>query len=87
MQPGVTGRLGSEGQQRVVGVFSLTAANAPARRRANRIAVQPFGHATDEGTGFGLLVHEAIREGGGDLVSDVLGQPGNAEAEKRVAAG
>ena len=34
-----------------------------------------------------LLVHEAIHEGGGDLVSDILGQADNAETEKRAAAG
>jgi hypothetical protein len=49
MQPGVAGGLGSERQQWVVGVLRLTAAEAAAGRRARRIAVQPFGHATDEG--------------------------------------
>jgi hypothetical protein len=53
MQPGMAGRLSAEGQQRVVGVFGFTAAEAATWRRTRRIAVEPFGDAEGERAGLG----------------------------------
>src|SRR4051812_28895918 len=53
MQPSMVGLFAAEWQQFVLGLFTSTAAEAAARRRARRIAVQPFGDAAGEGAGFG----------------------------------
>jgi hypothetical protein len=63
-----------------MGVLVPAAAEAAAGRRANRIAVEPFGHATGEGAGLGIGARQFAVELGdaGPLVEvrkPVLGRP------------
>src|SRR5450631_2191103 len=62
MQPGVADRFGSERYQRIVTVFGVAAAEAATGWRVHRIAVQPFGDATDKGTGLGLVTWQSAVE-------------------------
>ena len=62
MQPGMAGLVRAERQQGVVRVVASTAAKAAAGWRAHRIAVEPFGDATGEGAGLGLIAWQAAVE-------------------------